>query len=72
MVVGEGILNGRISTSSRGENGFGFDEIFELDDGRTLAELSHEEKNIVSARYLALIDLDNKLKKMSGNLCKTR
>ena len=32
------------------ENGFGFDEIFELEDGRTLAEISSEEKNIISAR----------------------
>ena len=71
-VVGEGILNGRISTSSRGNNGFGFDEIFELEDGRTLAELSYEEKNIVSARYLALIDLDNKLNNLYGSLPKKR
>lgn len=33
---------------------FGFDEIFELEDGRTLAELSAEEKNQISARKKAL------------------
>lgn len=61
-VVGEGILNGVISSSRRGSNGFGFDNIFELESGRTLAELSSDEKNMVSARRLAAEDLKNKLK----------
>ena len=61
-VLGEGILNGRVPLEPRGTNGFGFDEIFMLEDGRTLAELSSEEKNVMSARYLAAIDLRNKLK----------
>lgn len=60
-VVGEGILNGSISTSRRGNNGFGFDEIFELSNGLTLAEVSPEEKNQVSARALAAKDLQKKL-----------
>ncbi len=60
-VVGEGILNGVIARECRGENGFGFDEIFELPNGLTLAELSSEEKNEVSSRTLALKDLRNKL-----------
>ena len=64
-IVGEGILNGFISTSRRGTNGFGFDDIFELPNGKTLAELEPEEKNIVSARYLALKDLKRKIKKIS-------
>ena len=38
------ILSGYIADSPRGENGFGFDEIFELENGKTLAELSFEEK----------------------------
>lgn len=62
-IVGEGILNGKITTSPRGDNGFGFDPIFELETGKTLAELTKEEKNKVSARYLAAEDLKNKLKK---------
>ena len=60
-IVGEGILRGKISMSRRGENGFGFDEIFETEEGVTLAEMSGEEKNKISARYLALMDLKNKL-----------
>ena len=33
---------GFVAEYPRGKNGFGFDEIFELEDGRTLAELSSE------------------------------
>lgn len=47
-------IHGYISTEIRGENGFGFDEIFELEDGRTIAELSDEEKNSLSPRKHAL------------------
>lgn len=60
IVVGEGIIKGNI-VSPRGTNGFGFDPIFELESGKTLAELTSEEKNNCSARYLAAIDLKEKL-----------
>jgi len=53
LTVSEDLV-GYISTSIRGDNGFGFDEIFELEDGRTLAELSFEEKNQISNRKKAL------------------
>ena len=43
-IVVEGIIEGKISREERGKNGFGFDNIFELEDGRTLAELTTEEK----------------------------
>ena len=62
-IVGEGILNGSISKECRGTNGFGFDPIFELSNGKTLAQLTPEEKNKVSARAMAAIDLKNKLNK---------
>lgn len=58
-IVVEGVITGRISEAERGNNGFGFDPIFELDNGKTLAELSEEEKNEVSSRRIAL----EKLKK---------
>jgi len=54
-------IYGIVSESCRGENGFGFDEIFELGDGRTLAELSQEEKNNISARKKALEQVKAKL-----------
>lgn len=50
----KGVLKGYIATEKRGSNGFGFDEIFELEDGRTLAELDAEEKNKISSRRKAL------------------
>ncbi len=60
-IVGKGEIQGRIVETPRGNNGFGFDEIFELEDGRTYAELSTEEKNKISHRRLALQDLLTKL-----------
>lgn len=62
IITGIGVLTGRISNEKRGENGFGFDEIFETDNGKTLAELSAQEKNECSARALACKDLKLKLK----------
>lgn len=53
-------IQGYISESPRGDNGFGFDEIFELESGRTLAELSSDEKNETSARKKALEILKEK------------
>ena len=61
IVISEGVLNGFISNECRGSNGFGFDEIFELSNGLTLAQLSSDEKNMISARSLALKDLKKKL-----------
>lgn len=60
-IVVEGIIDGKISKEERGSNGFGFDSIFELEDGRTLAELSKKEKNDVSSRRIALEKLKNQL-----------
>lgn len=55
----KGFLEGYISNKRRGKNGFGFDEIFEIQTGRTLAELSEEEKNKISSRKIALEALKN-------------
>lgn len=60
-IIGEGVIKGKISLERRGTNGFGFDEIFELDNGKTLAELSADEKNEISARAVAAKDLKKKL-----------
>ena len=61
-VTAVGDVKGYVAEAPRGENGFGFDEIFELEDGRTLAELSADEKNQISARKNALENLKEKLK----------
>ena len=57
QVVVEGHLDGAIATGRRGSGGFGYDPIFELPDGRTLAEVSLEEKNRVSHRAQAILAL---------------
>ena len=55
-------INGYITLEPRGTNGFGFDEIFELEDlGKTLAELSDEEKNMISARKKSLEKIKSKI-----------
>ena len=54
-----GDIEGYVVEMPRGDNGFGFDEIFELEDGRTLAEISQDEKNEISARRKALELLKN-------------
>lgn len=57
----ESSIDGYVAEVPRGENGFGFDEIFELEDGRTLAELTDAEKNEISARRKALEKIREKL-----------
>lgn len=50
----EGIVEGRISASPTGENGFGYDPVFEPEGcGKTFAQLSMEEKNECSHRARA-------------------
>jgi len=50
----EGRLDGLIGTAPRGSGGFGYDPLFTLTDGRTLAELAPDEKNAISHRGHAL------------------
>lgn len=56
-LVAEGVLQGRIADAPRGNGGFGYDPVFELVSGRTLAELDPGEKNDVSHRAMALRNL---------------
>ncbi|MFV1971708.1 MAG: RdgB/HAM1 family non-canonical purine NTP pyrophosphatase [Acidimicrobiia bacterium] len=59
-LVVEGVLEGVITTERRGDGGFGYDPIFEV-DGRTLAEIPAEEKNKISHRAQALLALTEAL-----------
>lgn len=52
-----GSLEGKLATSCRGENGFGFDPIFEVQN-KTLAEMTDEEKKALNPRVSAI----NKMK----------
>lgn len=65
-----GTIDGFVAEEVRGENGFGFDEIFELENGKTLAELTQEEKNQISARKIALEKIKQKLDNLNnGEIC---
>jgi XTP/dITP diphosphohydrolase len=51
-------VHGRIALAPSGDHGFGYDPVFFLPDrGCTMAELSTEDKNKLSARGQALADL---------------
>lgn len=54
MYFFEGIIDGTIRTERAGEEGFGYDPIFEPENcGKTFAELTIEEKNKMSHRARA-------------------
>ncbi len=57
ILTARGEVRGEIAREERGENGFGYDPLFRLPDGRHMAELSSEEKNAVSHRGNALREL---------------
>jgi XTP/dITP diphosphohydrolase len=61
----EGIVYGHISEEKKGTDGFGYDPIFRPEGyDRTYAEMSLEEKNIMSHRALAV----DKLKQFLDSL----
>jgi len=62
----EGSLEGVIATESRGESGFGYDPIFLLPQtGKTLAEISPQEKNAISHRFKAFSSAAKKLRELA-------
>lgn len=51
----EGIVDGKILREEKGNGGFGYDSLFvRLDNSRSFAEMSIEEKNILSHRGKAI------------------
>lgn len=63
VLTGTGACEGMIGHEGRGEFGFGYDPLFlPLDTpGKTMAELTPDEKNAISHRFHALEDLSSKL-----------
>ena len=62
-VIAEGVWEGRIVLEPLGENGFGYDPVFWLDEYNcTSAQLSSEQKNVLSHRGQALRLLTEQLK----------
>lgn len=65
IVQAEGSCEGEIAFSPAGENGFGYDPVFYIEDfNKTVAEMSADEKNSISHRGKALRLLAEKLKKL--------
>lgn len=58
-LVVEGEVDGRILSIPHGENGFGYDPLFFVaEKNKTMAEMTEEEKNAISHRAKALINLE--------------
>lgn len=55
-LLAEGVLDGAIAYAPRGNGGFGYDPVFEV-DGRTLSEMGVAHKNTLSHRARALRSL---------------
>ncbi len=51
--VRHGRIRGVLTRAPRGDEGFGYDPVLELPDGRTLAQLGATEKNAISHRSQA-------------------
>ncbi|HHH28430.1 MAG TPA: non-canonical purine NTP pyrophosphatase [Polyangiaceae bacterium] len=64
-IVVEGRVEGRIARTVSGTGGFGYEPLFIVDDeGRTLAELSEDERNELSHRAKVLRELAPKLEEL--------
>lgn len=63
VLRGDGDCEGVVGFEPRGDGGFGYDPLFLPNDtpGKTMAELTPDEKNAISHRFHALEDLSAKL-----------
>jgi XTP/dITP diphosphohydrolase len=63
----EGFLHGIIAEAPRGANGFGYDPVFLVPErSKTVAEMDAEEKNSISHRYRALVEMKYLLSREYG------
>ena len=68
VLTARGECPGTITAAPRGENGFGYDPVFELPGtGKTMAQLTEEEKNAVSHRGRALKAFQEKLREYDAH-----
>ena len=65
IICGNGDCQGKIGYELQGDGGFGYDPLFFPEDtpGKTMAELTLDEKNAISHRRRALDDLANQLQR---------
>lgn len=61
-ITASGECEGKIAFAPKGEGGFGYDPVFMLPQGLTMAELLPEEKNKISHRAAALKQFEMKLR----------
>ena len=62
IIRATGKMHGTITNIEYPGNGFGFDSIFKLNNGKVVSSLSSKEKNMLSHRYQASTKLKEKLK----------
>ena len=68
VLTARGECPGTITTAPRGDGGFGYDPVFELPGtGKTMAQLTEEEKNAVSHRGRALKAFQEKLREYNAH-----
>ena len=65
--MAEGICRGKIDFEPRGENGFGYDPLFIVEGtNKTFSEMTDDEKNKISHRANALLNLKERLEEVVG------
>lgn len=65
LLIANGSVEGVMLTEPRGDNGFGYDPLFFVPEfDKTMAEMSHEEKNGISHRGRAIKALTEQLAEM--------
>ena len=64
IIQSSGTLEGSIARDFKGTNGFGYDPIFITANGKHLAELEKDEKNIISHRSKAFKKILNKVSEL--------
>lgn len=68
-IMAEGRVDGKIGFEERGKNGFGYDPLFIVEETeKTFAEMTEEEKNQISHRARALMNLKEKLEDVGENI----
>jgi len=68
VITARGECEGKIDYEPKGENGFGYDPVFFVEQyGKTMAEVTQEEKNAISHRGKALKIFAEKLAKKEYN-----
>ncbi|MEO8707020.1 MAG: RdgB/HAM1 family non-canonical purine NTP pyrophosphatase [Kofleriaceae bacterium] len=62
VITAEGVCEGSILDALRGTGGFGYDPVFLLPSGVTMAELDHEAKGAISHRGSAMRAIEPRLR----------